>query len=26
VMDLDGGHRTEIEVPGAGAADMPDWR
>jgi hypothetical protein len=26
VMDLDGGHRTEIGDPGAGMADMPDWR
>ncbi len=26
VMDLDGGHRSEIEIPRAGMSDMPDWR
>jgi Tol biopolymer transport system component len=26
VMDLDGGHRSEIEIPEAGMTDMPDWR
>jgi RNA polymerase sigma factor (sigma-70 family) len=26
VMDLDGGHRSEIHVPEAGTTDMPDWR
>ena len=26
VMDLDGGHRSEIKIPGAGMSDMPDWR
>ena len=26
VMDLDGGHRTEFQIPAAGMTDMPDWR
>ena len=26
VMDLDGGHRSEIFIPEAGSSDMPDWR
>jgi RNA polymerase sigma factor (sigma-70 family) len=26
VMDLDGGHRSEIFIPEAGSPDMPDWR
>ena len=26
VMDLDGGHRSEIHIPEAGMTDMPDWR
>jgi Tol biopolymer transport system component len=26
VMDLDGGHRSEIDIPKAGMTDMPDWR
>lgn len=26
VMDLDGGHRSEILIPDAGPTDMPDWR
>jgi Tol biopolymer transport system component len=25
-MDLDGGHRSEIQIPEAGMTDMPDWR
>jgi hypothetical protein len=26
VMDLDGGHRLEIDIPKGGMTDMPDWR
>ena len=26
VMDLDGGHRSEIHIPTAGMTDMQDWR
>jgi RNA polymerase sigma factor (sigma-70 family) len=26
VMDLDGGHRLEIDIPNGGMTDMPDWR
>ena len=26
VMDLDGGHRSKIDIPKAGMTDMPDWR
>jgi RNA polymerase sigma factor (sigma-70 family) len=26
VMDLDGGHRSEIHIPEGGTTDMPDWR
>ena len=26
VMDLDGVHRSEIQIPEAGMTDMPDWR
>jgi RNA polymerase sigma factor (sigma-70 family) len=26
VMDLDGGHRHEFDVPNGGMSDMPDWR